>query len=81
VTGFSTNINDLPSGVPIWIRIAARNSCTIGYYGNSTLVGNPSLPTTGFAPRKFGIIWYLLPIILAEVSIALFLVLGRRKIA
>jgi hypothetical protein len=78
VTGFSTIINNLPTGVPIWVRIAARSNCAIGNYGDSTLVGNPSLPTTGFAPRKVSTIWYLLPIILVEVSILLFLVLKKR---
>lgn len=52
VTGFSTTINSLPTNVPIWIRIAARNDCTIGIYGQPKFVGGPRLPSTGFAPRE-----------------------------
>lgn len=57
VTGFSTTINDLPNQ-PIWFRVAARNDCSVGNYGASSLVGgagstNPnvlgvSFPNTGF---------------------------------
>jgi len=56
VTGFSTTINALPANVPIWVRVAARNSCRIGTYGTSISVGggkstlSPLLPNTGFEP-------------------------------
>lgn len=61
VTGFSTTINDLPANRPIWVRVAARNSCLVGAYGSSVLVGGstggsslanpliPNLPNTGGA--------------------------------
>ena len=52
VTGFSTTINDLPPNRPIWVRVAARNDCTIGNYGESRFVGGPGLPSTGFAPHR-----------------------------
>ena len=47
VIGFSTTINDLPSYQPIWIQVAAKNSCFIGIYGESRFVGGPKLPNTG----------------------------------
>ena len=52
VTGFSVTINDLPPNQPIWIRVAARNDCQIGVYGQPLFVGSPKLPNTGFAPQK-----------------------------
>jgi len=58
VTGFSTTINALPANVPIWVRVAARNSCRIGAYGTSVSVGggnrtlSPRLPNTGFEPTS-----------------------------
>ena len=77
VTGFSTNINALPSNQPIWIQVAATNNCSIGTYGESKLVGAPSLPNTGFAPYKSNMLWY----IPAGIGIALLilLVLIQRK--
>ena len=51
VTGFSTTINSLPTNVPIWVRVGARNDCTIGIYGQPKFVGGPGLPSAGFAPR------------------------------
>lgn len=51
VTGFSTTINALPSNQPIWVQIAAYNG-TIGNYGEAKLVGGPSLPDAGSAPRQ-----------------------------
>lgn len=59
VTGFSTTINNLPDNTPIWVRIAARNNCTIGNYGNSKLVGGPRLPNTGNGPVKSNSTLYL----------------------
>ena len=56
VTGFSTTINDLPANQPIWIRVAARDTCSIGAYGESKLIGAPSLPNTGFGPHKNNIL-------------------------
>lgn len=52
VTGFFVTINDLPLNQPIWARIAARNECQIGTYGESKFVGSPKLPNTGFAPKN-----------------------------
>ncbi|MDO8512557.1 MAG: ice-binding family protein [bacterium] len=52
VTGFSTTIGGLPAGQPIWVRIAARNNCSIGIFGLSRLVGGPLLPNTGFVPGR-----------------------------
>lgn len=60
VTGFSITINALPLNQPIWVRVAARNDCRIGTYGESKLVGGPGLPSTGFAPRGDNTPWYLL---------------------
>lgn len=51
VTGFSTTINDLPINQPIWVRVATRNDCQIGTYGESSFTGSPKLPNTGFAPK------------------------------
>lgn len=59
VTGFSTTINNLPANLPIWVRVAAKNDCTIGSYGASKPVGGPGLPNTGFAPHHNNITWYL----------------------
>jgi hypothetical protein len=47
VTGFSVILGDLPSNQPIWARVAARNDCQIGTYGESKLIGGPGLPKTG----------------------------------
>lgn len=47
VEGFSTTINNLPLNLPIWVRVAARNNCTIGEYGISKLIGGPGLPNAG----------------------------------
>lgn len=52
VTGFSTALNALPANQPVWIQVAQRNNCSIGTYGESKLVGGPSLPNTGFAPNR-----------------------------
>ena len=52
VKGFSTTINALPPNRPIWVRIAVRNTGLIGTYGESKLVGGPSLPNTGFDPGR-----------------------------
>lgn len=47
VTGFSTTLNNLPLNQPIWARVAARNYCQIGSYGEPRLVGGPGMPNTG----------------------------------
>ena len=60
VTGFSTTLNDLPANVPIWVQVAATNSCSTGIYGEATLVGAPSLPNTGFDPQDNYIMGYIL---------------------
>lgn len=59
VTGFSTTINNLPANTPIWVRVAASNSCTIGDYGLSKLVGAPGLPNTGIDPRQNNALWFI----------------------
>ena len=59
VTGFSTTINDLPLNQPIWVRVAARNECQIGIYGESKFVGAPKLPNAGFAPQKNSLFIFL----------------------
>jgi len=59
VTGFSTTINDLPVNQPIWVRVAARNECQIGTYGESKFIGSPKLPNTGFAPQKNSLFVFL----------------------
>lgn len=77
VTGFSTTINALPSNQPIWIQVAATNNCYIGIYGEAMFVGGPSLPNTGFPPRKNNIPWRIPAGILAVASI--FLILIQRE--
>jgi hypothetical protein len=77
VTGFSTTINALPPNQPIWIEVAATNSCSIGTYGVSKLVGEPSLPNTGLAPRQNNIPWYIPAGI--GVTLLTLLVLIQRK--
>ena len=67
VTGFFVTINDLPLNQPIWIRVAARNDCQIGVYGESKFVGSPKLPNTGFAPHK-----NILFIFLNQIKIAFY---------
>jgi len=52
VTGFFVTINDLPLNQPIWIRVAARNECQIGDYGEAKFIGGPSMPNTGFIVNK-----------------------------
>lgn len=47
VTGFSTTINNLPANQSVYFRVAARNDCRIGSYGEVRLVGGPLLPNTG----------------------------------
>ena len=59
VTGFSVTINDLPSNRPIWVRVAARNDCQIGVYGEPLFIGSPKLPNTGFAPPKNSLFVFL----------------------
>jgi hypothetical protein len=59
VTGFSTTIKALPTNQPIWVRVAARNDCQIGTYGESKFVGSPKLPNTGFAPEKSNLLIFL----------------------
>jgi len=59
VTGFSTTINNLKTNQPIWVRVAARNDCQIGTYGEPKFVGSPKLPNTGFAPQKNSLFIFL----------------------
>lgn len=59
VTGFSTTIGGLPADQPIWVRIAARNNCSVGVYGVPRLIGGPLLPNTGLAPHKNSLPWYI----------------------
>lgn len=56
VIGFSTTINALHSNQPIWVRVAARNDCQIGTYGELKLVGGPGLPNTGMTPNNNNIL-------------------------
>jgi hypothetical protein len=77
VTGFSTTISSLPSNQPIWVRVAARNDCTIGDYGPSELngpsrlVGSPGFPNTGLSQSKNNFPLYILIGALAGISILL----------
>lgn len=68
VTGFSTTINNLPVNLPIWVRVAVRSDCTIGSYGQSRLVGGPSLPNTGFAPSEKVTSWLIPVNIFSQIS-------------
>lgn len=77
VTGFSTTINNLPENTPIWVRVAAKNNCTIGDYGASKLVGGaivPLLPNTGVAPNP----WRVISIIFLSLTV-FYLVYSRRN--
>ena len=74
VTGFSAILNGLPSNQPIFVRVAARNDCYIGKYGDAKLVGGPSLPNTGFAPQKNTNPWYIPAGISVAILVALFLI-------
>jgi hypothetical protein len=58
VTGFSVTLNSLPVNQPIWVRIAARNNCMIGEYGQSKLIGGPGLPNTGFVSRETNMLYF-----------------------
>jgi hypothetical protein len=77
VTGFSTTINALPTNQPIWVRVAARNNCAIGSYGEAKLVGGPGLPNTGFAPREQSVPGYIPISIFAGISV-LFVLIQRK---
>lgn len=59
VTGFSTTISDLPENTPLWVQVAATDTCSIGTYGSSLFVGGPKLPNTGFSPESIMIPWYI----------------------
>lgn len=52
VTGFSTTINALPSNQPIWIQVAARNSCSIGT-STAFVVRESRLFDPGYADEVF----------------------------
>lgn len=67
VTGFSTTINNLPVNTPIWVEVAASNSCTVGSYGPVRQIGGPGLPNTGFAPSESNMILYIAGSVLASV--------------
>jgi len=71
VTGFSTTINDLPVNTPIWVRVAARNDCAVGTYGQARLIGGPRLPDTGKAPRGSNLVWYIIATLLIIPSLFL----------
>jgi len=58
VTGFSTIINALHSNQPIWVRVAARDDCQVGTYGEPKLVGGPGLPSTGMFPNDNNFLKY-----------------------
>lgn len=82
VTGFSTTLNGLPPNQPIWVQVAATNSCSIGTYAEAILVGgtasigSPLLPNTGTGPQENAIPWYI-PIASFLVLTAIFLKLKR----
>jgi hypothetical protein len=52
VTGFSTTLNALPVNQPIWVRVAARNDCSVGNYGEAKFIDGPGLPNTGMGSDK-----------------------------
>ncbi len=79
VTGFSTTLNGIPANQPIFVRVAARNSCSIGNFGPAMLVGGPSLPNTGFAPKENNIPWYIPAGILVGISVLPFLIQRKRR--
>jgi hypothetical protein len=68
VTGFSTTINALPINQPIWVRVAVRSDCTIGSYGQSKLVGGPTMPNTGFAPNERIVSWLIPVNVFSQIS-------------
>jgi len=79
VTGFSTTIGNLSFKFSIWVRVAARNDCTIGNYGEPKLVGGPGLPNTGLAERNDNTILYISVGILIIILTSSVLILKRRR--
>lgn len=82
VTGFSTTLNDLPANQPIWIQVAATNSCSTGIYGGAVVAGGsggsggsnsliPLLPNTGFGPRDNSIFLWVHEIFTSVVAFLL----------
>ena len=77
VTGFSTRINDLPTGQQVYVRVAATDNCVIGNYGPVAPTGEVlGLPSTGFGPKN-PISWALA--ISGILSMGTFAVLSKKK--
>jgi hypothetical protein len=76
---FSTTISDLNRNQPIWVRIANRNDCFIGAYGEAKLVGGPGLPNTGSVSSKNEFKWYIPASIFGGILILLFLISGKYR--
>jgi len=74
VTGFSTTLNALPSNQPIWVRIGVSDNCSLGNFGESKLIGGPSLPNTGLAPHQDKIPWHIQVGISAGILVSLILI-------
>ncbi len=79
VTGFSTTINGLPPNQLIWFQVAARNSNSIGSYGEARLVGGPSLPNSGMGPLASSLMWPVLIGAFLSVCSACIVNLAQRK--
>lgn len=77
VTGFSTTLNGLPSNQPIWVRVAAKNDCSIGKFGDSKFVGGPLLPNTGRVAQETNFPWQIPTGVFVGFSVLL--VLTQRK--
>jgi len=68
VIGFSTTINALPPNQPIWVRVAARNDCQIGTYGESKLIGGPGMPNAGKNSNQNNFLSQFLANIISSIS-------------
>jgi hypothetical protein len=78
-TEFSTTINDLKVNQPIWVRIANRDDCRIGNYGEAKLVGGPGLPNTGSISHKNNFKWYVSVVLIAIISIITILIQRKNR--
>ena len=83
VTGFSTTLNDLPQNVPIWVRVAATDNCSIGSYSTAMLIGgssrtsSPLLPNTGTGPSERSV---LFPLVFGVFLSAAFVYIARKRV-
>ena len=80
MTGFSTTINDLKPNQPIWVRIANRNDCFIGNYGEGRLVGGPGLPNTGSISHENNFKWYMSAGLIVIISLITIIIKRKNRV-